>query len=174
MSLDPLEALRLAWQQESTPPLDEDLGNADLDTQAKVRALQEVWKQQTVELEVDLSKIRHRYRRGQRSSTLFKLVPRGAIAALACAAGLLVWVSRSKTLVESTNPLNSTTVSSVDTGPLVPDSLDTPRGSTLASAQEPSIRVLPREAITYRKDGIELVSGSVRLVLVQPSTSKTQ
>ncbi|MFT4647112.1 MAG: hypothetical protein ACI87O_001402 [Planctomycetota bacterium] len=170
MSSDPLDLLRQTWKSESHPAPAENLDQADPDTQHKVRALQDAWKQQSVDCPVDIERLKQRYRqaRNQRPHRLRRLPP--VIAALALAAALLIWNSLYKS-----EPLQNPGLESKSANLIAPEikTTDEQAARPEPEPRDPRIRNVPQDAITYRKDGIELVSGSVRLVLVQPNTPKT-
>ncbi len=173
MNSDPFDDLRKAWKQESAPLPPEDLQSVDFDTQQKVQALRAIWNAEECEHTPYLQELRRRLAKAQPkdSAHIPKLWSRAAAVALA--AGLLIWFAMHQQTNERSEPNSSkgaqlaantgeTTPNTTDHGPLV--------------EVEPSVAQIHNiapEAITYRDDRIELVSGSVRLVLVEPSTSQT-
>jgi hypothetical protein len=170
MSSDPLDILRQAWKSESHPSPSENLDQADQDTQHKVRALQGVWKQLSFDRPVDIDLLRQRYSQGRSQRPyLFRRLP-PLIAALALAAALLIWNSLYKS-----GPLQNPGFEPKSVTLVAPEmnTTDEQVARPEPKPRDPRIRRVPQDAITYRKDGIELVSGSVRLVLVQPNTPQT-
>ncbi|MDF1837159.1 MAG: hypothetical protein P1V35_04770 [Planctomycetota bacterium] len=169
MSQDPLDRLRQAWSQESQPMPPEDLQHVDADTKNKVEALRGVWTDQRAEHAPDLELLRGRFRNAQSTHGANVPMRLSMIAAFALAAGLLIWMIQP---APKPAPKSAPTqLASKDAPKVQPGQVDSePSTIPKASAQ---IQELSPQAITYRDDGIELISGSVRLVLVTPSTPQT-
>ncbi|MCP5022729.1 MAG: hypothetical protein GY930_13265 [bacterium] len=169
MSQDPIDALRQAWQNENKAMPSEDLRLTDDATRKTVKALQEAWaaEAQAPVPCVDLDLLARRaYGRGPKIRRRWQAL---AVASFAAAAALVLWWAPTGNLEPADGNDDSQLASaSTDEG-----KAETNSPTTIAPESEaPNIRHLQPGEVVHRPDGIELVSGSVRLVLVHPEMSK--
>ncbi len=169
MSQDPIDALRQAWQNENKAMPSEDLRLTDDATRKTVEALQEAWASevQVPVPSVDLDLLARRaYGRGQKIRRAWQTL---AVASLAAAAALILWWAPGAS-PEQSNGGGDSQLASVGTAE---GEAETNNPTTIATeSYSPNIRQLQPGDVVHRPDGIELVSGSVRLVLVHPAKSK--
>ncbi len=165
MNQDPIEALRQAWKNENQALPPEELQLTDEATQKTVKALQEVWnsQMQVPTPPVDLNRLaRHMPRR---VSKLRRRLQFAAVATFAAAAGLLLWLATPEETAEVPKHPDSQ-MASAEVDEATPSN---PTTDKTPGSYAPEVRHLKPNEIVHRPDGIELISGSVRLVLVQPT-----
>lgn len=154
---DPLELLRAAWQEQSADVPGELLEAQDSATRETVRYLREAWRRSAVEQPVAVPPELLRPAKG--AGPLRSVSPWVAVLSASAAAWLL-WLAPLGSL-ERSDPGDR--VAELD--PAVPDS------------QAPQFRGRARHVadadFTARDDGIELRSGSVRLILITPGADST-
>lgn len=161
---DLLDALRAEWQDESSsddlPP--ESLDDCDVETQRSVGWLREAWaldSQSTDALPpVPVARAAARLSARRRSTSLRRRVQRSAATLVAVAAAVVALVALGRTpandpdVAIDTSTATGTPATATDTHPVPP---------TIA----PKTEFTP-DQFRSRDDGVELVSGSVRLVLL--------
>ncbi len=162
MNQDPIDALRQAWKNENQALPPEELQLTDEATQKTVKALQEVWnsQMQVPTPAVDLNRLaKHMPRPVSKLRRRLQFV---AVATFAAAAGLLLWLAPTKEPAQVPQRSGSQMASAeIDEA--------TPTTDKTLGSYAPVVRHLKPNEIVHRPDGIELISGSVRLVLVQPT-----
>ena len=149
---DPLELLRDAWRAQDARPPAEELEQADATTRATVRYLRDGYRAQAATPPVEVLDALRARRAKRRVRARLRLVRGGLALAAAAAVVLLLRPDAGE-------------VPTLEPGAVTAQAGPTP----VEPAGDARVRHVARTDYTPRPDGLEMRSGSVRLILLAPT-----